>query len=251
MPQRQPQHKSTKPKRKPANLYRAAVLAVATGCTAVCFGAGPPPVRAMVANTTQFPLDSSVFFVLDDTISSKESSGTIARAHLRDPIILDGVTIAAAGTPVLIEVTHASAAQMGNVDGSVDIFFEPLQLADGKTLPLVTPTSHLDPQMSAGAQSTRGVTDTVGDIFIPYHVLYHVLRKGSDVTLKRGTVIRARTGAALHVARGVLVMTTPAPLVTSADTPHPAFMPEPLATPPGYIPPAPKPTPSIHATPTP
>ncbi len=248
MPQPQPQPKSTKPKRKPANLSRAAALALAAGCALFAISAGRTPARPVVQNVERVPLDSSLFFVLDDTISSKEKAGETARAHLRDPIVIHGVTVAAAGTPVEIEVSHTSAAQAGNVDGFVDIFFKPMRLPDGRTLPLITPTSHLDPHMSAGMQSTQNVTDTVGDIFIPYHLLYHVLRKGSDVVLKPGTVIRARTGATISIQRGAVAISTPPPLVTTADTPHPAFMPAPLATPPGYVPPTPKP--SAKPTPT-
>ena len=104
--------------------------------------------------------------------------------------------------------------------------------------------------MSAGQESTRGITDTVGDIFIPGHLLYHMLRKGGDVTLRPGTVIRARTAATVGVSHGAVAVSTPAPFVTSQDAPHPAFSVAPIYTPPGYHPPAPKPSPSVHATPT-
>jgi hypothetical protein len=175
----------------------------------------------------------------------------VARAHLRDPIVLGGITIAQAGAPVNIDITQASAAQVGGVDGTVEIYFESLPLAGGKTLPLSTPTARINPHMSAGQESTRGITDTVGDIFIPGHLLYHMLRKGGDVTLRPGTVIRARTAATLGVAHGTVALTTPAPFVTSQDAPHPAFSVAPIYTPPGYHPPTPKPSPSVSPTPTP
>jgi len=241
---------STTPTRRPANRLGAAILVVAAAFAAASVVARPAVAAAPAAAST-LPLDSSLFFVLDGTISSRSHSGTTVRAHLRDPVVLDGTTVAPAGTPVTIEITQTSAAQMGNVDGYADIYFEPLALPGGKSLPLTTPTSHLYPQMTAGQESTRAATDTVGDIFIPYHIVYHILRKGSDVTLKPGAVIRARTAATLQFERGTLAVVLPPPLVTSADAPRPAFVPAPLETPPGYRPPTPKPSPTAQATHTP
>jgi hypothetical protein len=257
-------------KKKRANLNRAGVVAVAAACAAAAVGAGPqaaraipvptpPPSRAEPAstpsstpNSTILPLDSSLFFVLDGTISSHSKPGTVVRAHLRDPIVLNGVTIAPAGTPVDIEVTQSSPAQAGNIDGSVDVYFDALTLDGGKKLPLVTPTAHISPHMSAGQVSTRGITDTVGDIFIPGHVLYHMLRKGGDVTLRPGTVIRARTAATISLSHhGAYAISTPPPFNTSLETPHPAFVPAPVYTPPGFHPPTPKPSPSAKPTATP
>lgn len=269
MPLRQPLSSKSKT-RKPANPARAGILILAAACAAAAVSAGPQAARAIVVatppppprvepvstptgtpNSTVLPLNSSLFFVLDDTVSSHSKPGSVARAHLRDPIVLEGVTVARAGAPVNIEISQASAAQVGGVDGTVEIYFESLALPGGKTLPLSTPTARINPHMTAGQESTRGITDTVGDIFIPGHFLYHMLRKGGDVNLRPGTVIRARTAATLAIAHGALAVTTPAPFVTSEDAPHPAFSVAPVYTPPGYHPPTPKPSPSVHPTSTP
>lgn len=266
-----PQQLSSKTKKKRANLNRAGVFAVAAACAVAAAGAGPREARAIVIptppppprteptaapsgtpNSTVLPLNSSLFFVLDGSISSRSKAGTVVRAHLRDPIVLNGVTIAPAGTPVDLQVTESSAAQAGNVDGFVDVYFNALPLAGGKLLPLTTPSAHIDPHATAGQQSTRAITDTVGDIFIPGHVLYHMLRKGADVTLRPGTVIRARTAAGVSLAHGgTVAISTPAPFVKSLDTPVPAFVPAPVYTPPGFQPPTPKPSPSTKPTATP
>ena len=263
----QPQQPKSK-RKKPAS--RAAVLAFAAACAvAAVVGAGPQTARAIVVATptpragaaapeatpgplaTALPLDSSLFFVLDDAISSRLKQGSIVRAHLRDPITLAGKTIVPAGAPVDIEVYQANRAQMGNQDGSVDIFFRALQLPDGKTVPLTTPTAHIDPHISVGQYNTRATIDTIGDIFVPGHYIYHMLRKGHDVTLGPGTVLRARTGASLQIAGGALVIATPQPFITVSDTPHPAFSPAPMYTPPGFQLPTPKPSPSVKPTSTP
>ncbi len=269
MPQRQPRNSKSRKKRL-ANPARAGILALAAACAAAAFGAGPQAARAIVIptpepparvqptatptgtpNSTVLPLNSSLFFVLDDTISSHSKPGTIAHAHLRDPIILGGMTLARAGAPMGIEVTQSSPAQAGGIDGTVEIYFQALPLAGNLSLPLSTPTARINPHMSAGRESTQGITDTIGDIFIPGHILYHAFRKGSDVTLRPGTVIRARTAAAVHVFHGTVAIATPAPFITITDTPHPAFSVAPMYTPPGYHPPTPKPSPSVSPTRTP
>jgi hypothetical protein len=259
-------------RKKPANPTRAGILFLAAASTAAVIGAGPQQARAIAPspharatpttaptatptgtpNSTILPLESSLFFVLDETISSRSRSGTSSRAHLQNPIVLNGITVAPKGAPVQIQIVQASAAHSGNVDGSVDIFFEPLEIAGGKKLPLTTPTEHLNPNMSVGQQSTQQVEDTVGDIFIPGHILYHMLRSGHNVTLRPGTVIRARTAAAIRVLRGgAISLSTPQPFVTTGDRPASAFSAAPLAMPPGFHPSTPKPTPSTAPTKTP
>lgn len=230
-------------RKKRADRSRPFALTVAAVFTAATFFS-----RASAAPSA-LPLDSSLLFVLDGTISSHAKIGTRVPAHLRDALVVDGRTIAPAGSPETIEITQSSAAQMGNVDGSVDIFFEPLRLAGGQTLPLLAPTSHITPHMTAGAANTRGITDTVGDIFIPYHYMYHVLRKGSDVTLRPGSIIRARTAALVRIFGGRVTIQAPPPIPNEASTPAASFVPAPLATPPGYVMPTPKATASPSPTP--
>jgi hypothetical protein len=257
-------------RKKPAKPFRTAIVALAAVCVSASITAGPQRARAIVVptppppprnfptsaqtptpNSTILPLNSILFFVLDDKVSSHTRAGSIVRAHLRDPIVLDGVTIAAAGTPVRIEITQASAAQIGNVNGSLEMYFEGLPLANGKKLPLITPMAHVDPHMTAGQQSTRAITDTVGDIVIPGHVLYHYLRKGSDVTLNPGTVVAARTAATISIAHSAIAVSTPPPFVTVIDTPHPTFSVAPIYTPPGFQLPTPKPKPTVSPAATP
>ncbi|HEV2261673.1 MAG TPA: hypothetical protein VGR69_05235 [Candidatus Rubrimentiphilum sp.] len=248
-------------KRKPAKPALAgSLLAVATLAAAI--SASPQTARAIVVpemhssasaspapNQNALPLDSSLFLVLDDTISSRGQAGTTARAHLRDPIVVGGITVAPKNAPVQITVVHTQGAQMGNVDGSVDIYIEPLALANGSSLPLVTPTAHIDPHISAGQASTREISDTVQDIFIPYHYLYHMLRKGMEVNLHPGTVIRARTGAELRAVRGAVAIVTPPPLQGGVGTPTAPFKPATVATPAGFSTPAPKPSASVQPKP--
>lgn len=241
MQQQQPPPNNAR--KKPANPLTAAA-AVAFLCAAATLGAAAPEAPRAPA---VLPVNSPIVFVLDQTIGSKSTAGDSARAHLRDAIVVGGLTVAPAGTPVTIKVLQAQRAQLANVDGSVDIYFEPLKLPSGVTVPLSTPTSHIDPHLTAGRSSTRTITDTVGDIFIPGHYLYHILRKGMDVTLHPGTQIRARTAATVEVSGGTVAVVTPPPFPAPVDSPHSAFVPAPFATAPGFKTPTPKPSPSPTA----
>jgi hypothetical protein len=252
-----------KSKKKRAKLARAAIAALAAVCAAVSMSASPQTARAIVVpksistagplpepsgTKTDLPQNSSIFFILDGEISSRGQAGTLVQAHLRDPIVIGGITAAPVGALMQIRIVHTQGAQMANVDGSVDIYFEPFALSNGRQLPLVTPVGHIDPQLTAGQASTRGVTDTVGDIFIPYHFLYHMLRKGMEVDLRPGTVLRARTAAELRIAAGSIVVITPRAIAGAGDMPSAAIKIAPVATPPGFVPPTPKPSPSALPT---
>ncbi|HET9030779.1 MAG TPA: hypothetical protein VFN49_11455 [Candidatus Aquilonibacter sp.] len=178
------------------------------------------------------PLNSRLTFVLEGTISSASSKADqLVRAHLKDPIVLGSRTIAPAGTPIEIRILDARPATNPDIYGYVDVYFMPLRLADGRTLPIHPPTAHLNVNVSAGHESTVGIEDTVGDIFTPT-ALFHVFRKGRNFTLEPGAQIHALTEAALHLApNGTVAITTPAPIVVDEATPHASFMTVPVATP--------------------
>lgn len=200
--------------------------------------------------------------MLDDSISSKSSrTGQNVRAHLKDPLIVGGHQVAPAGTPVQIHIVAVSAADIGDVYGFVDIFFEPLALPDGRTLPLRAPVARLSPHRTSGHESTVAIEDTIEDQVIPYHFLYHIFRKGKNFVLGAGSEVPAQTGATLTaLSNGTVAIETPRPLAQSLQVPKPTFPVLPLATPfgpnggprHGKTPaplPTPSPTPSSSPTP--
>jgi hypothetical protein len=205
------------------------------------------------------PLASTLLFVLDDPISSKASKpGQSVHAHLKTDLVVGGRTIATAGAPAQIRIVDVSPADIADVYGFVDIFFEPLTLSDGRTLPLRAPISRLTPEVSSGHQSTVGAEDTVGDIFVPYYPLYQILRKGKNFVLGPGSVIPADTEATLTAQpNGAIAIVTPHPLTQGTEAPSSTFPAMPLATPfgPGEMPhrhgapqpPSPSPVPASPA----
>ena len=211
----------------------------------------------MPSNLNALPFDSNLVFVLDDELSSKGQSGKFVRAHLRDAIVIGGRTIAPAGTPEQIKVVHTSAADIGDVYGFVDIFYEPLPLADGRTLPVRAPVARLEPRVSAGHESTVEWEDTIEDQVIPYHFLWHIFRKGKNFVLNPGSELPGRTEATLMaLPNGSVAIETPPPLVPETNAPKSTFPTMPVATPFGpnggqVRRPTPTPLPTPTMTPTP
>ena len=170
--------------------------------------------------------------VLDDAIGSAISQrNQVARAHLKDALSIGGTVLAPAGTPVSIDIIGSQAAKAGDVYGYVDISIEPIVLTDGSRLPLRAPYSHLTVNTTAGHEATVGVEDTIGDIFIPGHIIYRALRRGRNVTLPVGSMVRTRTLGSVSInARGEVGISTPAPVSMPSSAPVSDFRPLPFAT---------------------
>ncbi len=191
--------------------------------------AAPTP----AGSATTLPIDSSLAFVLDDPLSSVSAhAGQVVHLHLAQPIVLGGRVVVPAGTPAVLHVLNAAKAGMADAYGFIDIFFLPLALPNGESLPLRAPAERLTMHVSAGHASTVGIEDTIGDIFIPDYALYQVFRHGKNFVLGKGAVIHARTDATLALApTGTVAVVTPPPIVTDLETPKAAFPVEPVATP--------------------
>lgn len=201
------------------------------------------------------PYGSTLFFVLDDTVSSRSTpAGTVVRMHLQKPLVINNVMLAPAGAPGTLTVISTRKPQSGDVDGAVQVHLDPLTLPDRHlTLPIHAIHEYLTIEMSGSRQATRATTDTIGDIFIPYHVLYHALRPGRQMVLPVGSVLRAQTSATLDASNPALpVISTPAPFTSTFDTPHADLTPAPLFTPAPERPrPLPKGKPTLPPSPSP
>lgn len=168
------------------------------------------------------------------------------RMHLKDALVLNGRTVGPAGTPGRFRIVTTTAAQSPDVDGSVDVFFDKVDLPHYGSLPVRSARTHWTNEMTSGRASTAGVTDTIKDIFIPYHALYRAFRKGSELDLRPGTVVRVRTAATIDASRpGAVSIVTPPPFLLNLDAPHSDYTPLPLVTV------APKVTPTAKPTPRP
>jgi len=199
------------------------------------------------------PYGAMLLFVLDDKVSSASTkAGAVIRMHLKAPLVLNGVTIAPAGAPGSLTVVTTNPAYMGNEDGAVQIHLDPFPLAGAhQTLPIRAYHEYVTIERTTGQQSTSDAVDTVGDIFIPYHALYHYLRPGRQLVLPAGSIIPAQTAATIDASdpKGV-VLSTPPPFESTYDPPHSDLTPAPLFTPGPQKPkPLPKGRPTIPPTP--
>jgi hypothetical protein len=219
--------------------------------------ATPRPTAAPPGNVV--PFDSTLIFVLDDPISSKSSkAGEMARVHLKSALVVGNRTLAPAGTPARVRILDVSPSDIADTYGFVDIFFEPMQLPDGRMLPLRAPVARLAPHRSSGHESTVSTEDTVGDIFVPYYSFYQIFRHGKNFVLRAGSELPARTEATITaLSNGTIAIATPHPPALGTQQPTATFPVIPVATPVGGEPtprpkktPAPTPTPAATPTPT-
>jgi hypothetical protein len=222
-----------------------AVLAVCLYARVPPAGAIPPPEaprgRPSPGSTAAptpagpiLPYGSAIFFVLDDKIDSgKTPVGTVIHLHLQSPLSVGGVTLAPAGTPGTLTLISRLKANMGNEDGAVQLHIDPLALAGrGRTLPLRLLHEYLTIERTGGQQATSDTVDTIGDIFIPYHLLYHYMRPGHQFVLPPGALVRATTEMTIDASDPkTIVFSTPPPFESTYDTPHSDLTPQPLYTP--------------------
>lgn len=193
-------------------------------------GASPEP----APTGATLPFGSPIFFVLDDAVNSATTPvGTSVRMHLREPLVVNRITLAPAGTRGSFSVVSTRKAQSGDVDGAVQIYVDPVTLpARNLTLPLRAVHEYLTRELTAGQQSTRAATDTVSDVFVPYAMLFQVLRKGHQMVMPVGTVLRAETAATIDATNPAnVVLATPPPFVSNYDSPHSDLTPAPFFTP--------------------
>lgn len=212
--------------------------------------ATPSPTALPPGNVV--PFDSTLIFVLDDTISSKSSkAGDIIHLHLKSPLVVGSTTVAPAGTLAQLRVLDVSASDIADTYGFVEIFFEPMRLPDGRTLPLRAPIARLSPHRSHGHESTVATEDTVGDIFVPYYSLYQIFRHGKNFVLRPGAELAARIEATLSARpNGTVAIATPHPPMVGTQAPTATFPVVPVATPVGGEPtPHPKKSPSPSPSP--
>lgn len=163
--------------------------------------------------------------------------------------MVGGVDLAPAGAPASLKVISTQAALAPDIDGSVKILLDPLALPGRGSLPVSAAHEYITVELTAGQANTNTLEDTAKDIFIPGHFIYRQFRKGRELTLPVGSILRARTAASIDAsAAPTIVISTPPPFHLSTDVPHAAFTPIPLYSVPT---PQPRPTSTPRPPPTP
>lgn len=191
---------------------------------------------------TLLAVGSLLAVVLDDRISSRETpANSTIRYHLKDALVVGGVTIAPAGTRGTLTVVQGHKAIAPDQDGNVQITLQPLLTPLGP-LPVRPIHEYLTLSHTAGQLATRDEADETADILLPPYVLYQIFRRGHDLVLPAGSELHILTAASISAADPKkVVIATPPPFLLSTDPIHADFTPIPLATVP----------PPFHRTPTP
>ena len=248
-----------------ARWYASLAIAIAAACAAAPpVRALPPPAPPQAPHSpeptataepgTTLPYGSPLLFVFDDKVDSGSTKpGTTVHLHLKEPLVVNGVTLAPAGTPETLAVITTRKAHSGDEDGAIQVHLDPLQLPGRGALPVRAYHEYLTIERTAGEYSTRDVTDTIADVFIPGHILYRAFRSGRQFVLTPGAILRAETDVTID-ARDPrhVVFATPPPFVSTFDTPHADLTPAPFYTPAPERPhPLPKGKPTLPPTPAP
>jgi hypothetical protein len=206
----------------------------------------PPPNSSVLAAGSQLNL------VLDEPIdSSSTAAGTLIKLHLEKALEVGGVALAPAGAPGTLKVIGAQKAVAPDRDGTIEIYLQPLPLGAHGSLPLRFVHEYLSVELTAGQTSTNQLTDLAKDVYIPGHAVYRAFRKGRDLSLPAGTILRARTGATIDATNpSAIAIVTPPPFVTNNDPIHADFTPIPFFTVAPPPPKRPRPSPTPHVEPT-
>ena len=215
---------------------------------AICTTVAAAPAGAVL------PLATHLTLVLDGAVDSRTSvPGTSLTAHLAEPLLLAGRTLAPSGTRVAVHIVAVTHATSPDVDGSVEVQFDPLTLDGGTALPIRPLEGTLRPRTSSGRSSTSDLGDAAGTIFVPYYVVFRTFRKGEDFRLNPGAKVAALTEATVDAsAAGALVIATPPPFHLGIDPVHSDVTPVPMATlfTPPPAPPRARPSPRPTIAPT-
>ncbi len=216
--------------------------------------ASATPTAAAIVGTT-LPYGSQLDFVLDDKVNSGTIvPGTTVHMHLYKALVVNGVTLAQAGAPATFSVITARKAHSGDEDGAVQIHLDPLALPGrNMSLPVRAYHEYLTVEHTTGQLSTLGATDTIADIFIPGHIIYHALRSGRQMVLPVGSILRAETDVTIDASQpNHIVFATPPPFTSHFDVPHADLTAPPFYTPaPARPHPLPKGKPTLPPTPVP
>ena len=221
----------------------AALAALASIALPILVRADPPQPAAV---GSLLPSGAPLALVLEERLDSATTlPGTQIRTRLRQPLLFHGVTVAPAGARVWLTVTQIRRASP-DVDGEIFVRVGSIRLADGADLPLSLPHYALSAPLVAANRD---------DVAIPGRTATTVPH-GLELLLPPGTVLRARTAAAVDASDPhKLLVVKPPPYTLSTDTPYSAFTPIPLMTyNPLALPPTrrgrPAPTPAATASPT-
>ena len=155
-----------------------------------------PPTAAM-ADTVRIPAGTTVYCVLDESLSTKKKSshyvqqGDRVRAKVAEDVLVDGHAVIKAGTVVWSEVRRARRAKVAGIRGRIDIEANTVTAVDNQTIRLL---GGYDRSGRGRFAVTAALTAAVAWPFI--------FIKGKQAHLSRGVIFDAQIAAPIDVEVG-------------------------------------------------
>jgi hypothetical protein len=154
----------------------AAMILVMTMTAAALADPAPAPATAVV------PAQTTVRFHLIDPVSSdKSTSGTPLRFALLDPIVVDGTTLAPAGTIGLGTLILAGHAGTSGHEGDLTLRLDTLPAADGRQI------TFDNQRIRINGRNKKILSGVLG--FIPYAGLGARFIRGENVEIDPATPV--------------------------------------------------------------
>jgi len=136
-----------------------------------------------IADTVEVPFGTRVFIELDQEVISKKKKnreGSFVKAHVWRDVVVDGKTVAEAGTPAMVQISRIKSAKVAGIKGHVELEAMQVTAIDGSDLML---TGGYD-QAGKGRMALSITLAAV--VFVPL-----IFIKGKQAKLPTGTIFDA------------------------------------------------------------
>ena len=145
----------------------------------------------VIAETVNVPFGTRVFIELDQRVTSKKKHnrpGSLVRAHVWRDVVVNGKTVVAAGTPVMVQIGAIKGAKVAGIKGHVELKALQVSAIDGSDLML---TGGYD----KSGKSLMALSITLAAVvFVPL-----IFLKGKQAKLEPGSVFDATVFQATEV----------------------------------------------------
>jgi hypothetical protein len=183
-----------------ARALTAAAMVLGAGVASAQEGeeASAAPAAAAPAPCCTVPARTPVAIEITDTVNSKANHSRDAFAfRLAEPLIVDGRTVAPAGTPGVGEVVHAARARAMGKAGELILAARYLQLGETRIMLRSLRIGRQQGRDNSGALTTMNM---VAAATVPALSLVAFVIAGGEVNVPAGTRAEAQTAAEVVLA---------------------------------------------------
>lgn len=157
-----------------------------------------PPAEAAAAACCTLPARTAVEIEITDTISSKTNhNGDAFAFRLAEPLVVDGRTVAPAGTPGVGEVVHAARARAMGKAGELILAARHIEVG-GQQVRLRS--FRYGPSQGHDVSNATLITTSVVAAVMPILTPVAFLVAGGEVNIPAGTRANAQTAAEIVLA---------------------------------------------------